>query len=253
MKELAEALKHRAGLQMRQGVVTAVTGSTNSVLLGGSDVPVDEVQHLNSCAPQIGDVVWITSDGADSDAWKNARRLAAAAGLDLYMDGDGVAQVRDTPDPESTPVCATYYGGDSGIVLTRTRRAMLSQLYNGVVVWAEGSNVGVPKRGEAWDDDPSSPTYCDGPMGRVPMFYTSPLLTSQSDVDSAAETTLARVKRPVQQVVFTMVPNPAHEAFDVVEIEDPDETMRRFMLDVVTIPLDNSGAMTATAREAEVT
>jgi hypothetical protein len=65
MKELAEALKHRAGLQMRQGVVTAVTGSTNSVLLGGSDVPVDEVQHLNSCAPQIGDVVWITSDGAD--------------------------------------------------------------------------------------------------------------------------------------------------------------------------------------------
>ena len=65
MKELAEALKHRAGLQMRQGVVTAVTGSTNSVLLGGSDVPVDEVQHLNSCAPQVGDVVWITSDGAD--------------------------------------------------------------------------------------------------------------------------------------------------------------------------------------------
>ena len=65
MKELAEALKHRAGLQMRQGVVTAVTGSTNSVLLGGSDVPVDEVQHLNSCAPQIDDVVWITSDGAD--------------------------------------------------------------------------------------------------------------------------------------------------------------------------------------------
>ena len=192
-------------------------------------------------------------DGADSDAWKNARRLAAAAGLDLYMDGDGVAQVRDTPDPESTPVCATYFGGDSAIVLGRTRRAMLSQLYNGVVVWAEGSNVGVPKRGEAWDDDPSSPTYCDGPMGRVPMFYTSPLLTSQSDVDSAAETTLARVKRPVQQVVFTMVPNPAHEAFDVVEIEDSDGTLRRYMLDVVSCPLDSSGSMTATARETELT
>ena len=47
MKELAEALKARAGLRMRQGVVTAVDGSTCSVLIGGSDVPVDGVQHLN--------------------------------------------------------------------------------------------------------------------------------------------------------------------------------------------------------------
>lgn len=65
MRELAEALKRRTGLRMRQGVVTAVNGATNSVLIGGSAVAVDAVQHLNSCAPQIGDVVWITSDGAD--------------------------------------------------------------------------------------------------------------------------------------------------------------------------------------------
>jgi len=65
MKELAEALKARSGLRMRQGVVTGVDGSTCSVLIGGSDVPVDGVQHLNSCAPAAGDVVWIASDGAD--------------------------------------------------------------------------------------------------------------------------------------------------------------------------------------------
>ena len=65
MRELAEALKGTPGLRMRQGVVTAVSGSTNSVLIGGSDVPVDDVQHLNSCAPQVGDVVWVASDGAD--------------------------------------------------------------------------------------------------------------------------------------------------------------------------------------------
>ena len=50
---------------MRQGVVTAVSGDTCSVLIGGSDVAVDGVQHLNSCAPAIDDVVWIASDGAD--------------------------------------------------------------------------------------------------------------------------------------------------------------------------------------------
>ena len=65
MKELAEALKAKAGLRMRQGVVSAVDGSTVSVLIGGSTVAVDGVHHLNSVAPQVGEVVWIASDGAD--------------------------------------------------------------------------------------------------------------------------------------------------------------------------------------------
>ena len=90
-------------------------------------------------------------------------------------------------------------------------------------------------------------------MGRVPLFYSSPLLASQDDVDSAAETMLARVRRPIEQTSFELVPNPAHEAFDVVELVDEDGTARRYMLDVVTIPLDSTRTMSATARETEVT
>ena len=192
-------------------------------------------------------------DGSDSDPWKDARSLAASAGYDLYFDPEGDVQVRETPDPESDPVCATYYAGDAAIVLGKTRSARLTRLYNGVIVTAEGSGVGVPKRGEAWDDDPNSPTYRDGPMGQVPLFYSSPLLASQDDVDTAAETMLARVKRPIEQTSFELVPNPAHEAFDVVELVDAGGTARRYMLDVVTVPLDSSSTMSATARETEVT
>lgn len=192
-------------------------------------------------------------DGADSDPWKDARALAASAGLDLYFDGDGMAQVREAPDPESDPVCWSYESGEEGVVLGRTRRAMLTQQYNGVVVTAEGSGVAVPKRGEAWDEDPNSPTYSGGPMGRVPLFYSSPLLTTQDDVDSAAETMLARVRRPIEQTSFTLLPNPAHEAFDVVEFVDESGLARRYMFDVVSVPLDSSGPLTATARETVVT
>ena len=191
-------------------------------------------------------------DGADSDPWKDARALAASAGLDLYFDGAGDVQVREAPDPESHPVCASYSAGESAIVLGQVRTAKLTQLYNGVIVTAEGSGVGTPKRGEAWDEDPNSPTYCCGPMGPVPLLYSSPLLTTQDEVDSAAETMLARVKRPIEQVSFTLVPNPAHEAFDVVEFEGKDGSVRRYMFDVVSIPLDSGGPMTATARETEV-
>lgn len=192
-------------------------------------------------------------DGADSDPWKDARALAASAGLDLYFDGNGEAQVREAPDPESSPVTATYYAGDTAIVLSSTRTAKLTRLYNGVIVTAEGSGVGTPKRGEAWDEDPESATYAYGPMGRVPLFYSSPLLTTQEDVDSAAETMLARVKRPIEQVAFELAANPAHEAFDVIELVDEAGAARRFLLDQVTIPLTAGGTLAATAREAEVT
>jgi len=192
-------------------------------------------------------------DGADSDPWKDARALAASAGYDLHFDGEGTVQVREAPDPASDPVCAVYYAGESAVVLSRTRTARLTRLYNGVVVTAEGSGVAVPKRGEAWDLDPASPTCADGPMGRVPLFYSSPLLASQDDVDSAAETLLARVRRPIEQTAFELVPNPAHEAFDVVEFVDEAGTARRYMLDVVTVPLDSGSTMSATARETEVT
>lgn len=191
-------------------------------------------------------------DGADSDPWKDARALAGIAGLDLYFDGAGIAQVRESPDPESDPVVWTYHAGDEGVVLGLTRKAALSRLFNGVVVTAEGSGVGVPKRAEAWDDDPHSPTYVDGPMGRVPYFYSSPLLVTQDQVETAAETILARVKRPIEQVSFELLPNPAHEAFDVVEFVDQTGTARRYMLDVVSVPLEASGSLSATAREAQV-
>lgn len=190
--------------------------------------------------------------GADSDPWKDARAVAASAGLDLYFDGEGAAQVRDTPDPESDPACWTYFAGEEGVVLRRSRKAILTQLYNGVVVTAEGSGVAVPLRGEAWDEDPNSPTYAYGPMGRVPLFYSSPLLTTQAEVDSAAETMLARVRRPIEQTSFTLLPNPAHEAFDVVEFVDAGGVASRYMLDVVSTPLDSQGALTATARETVV-
>ena len=62
---VAAQIRRPPGLRMTQGVVSAVSGPTCSVLIAGSTVAVSGVQHLNSCAPAVGDVVWIASDGAD--------------------------------------------------------------------------------------------------------------------------------------------------------------------------------------------
>ena len=231
-----------AGLNVGDALADLLTTCWVDCPIGSTLTTIDKVTGAKA----------VYLDGADSDPWKDARELAASSGHDLYFDAEGVVQVRDTPDPQSDPVCFTYYAGDEGVVLSRTRTLKLSQLYNGVIATAEGSGVAAPKRGEAWDDDPNSPTYCDGPMGRVPLFYSSPVLTTQGDVDSASVTRLARVKRPVEQVTFTLLPNPAHEAFDVVEFVDENDVARRYMFDIVSIPLDSQGTLTATTRETEV-
>ncbi len=160
--------------------------------------------------------------GADSDPWKDARAVAASAGLDLYFDGEGTAQVRDTPDPESDPACWTYFAGEDGVVLRRTRKAILTQQYNGVVVTAEGSGVAVPLRGEAWDDDPNSPTYAYGPDGpRAALLLLAAAHHAGRGRLGRADHAGAR-QAPDRAGVVSLLPNPAHEAFDVVEFVDAD-------------------------------
>jgi hypothetical protein len=190
-------------------------------------------------------------DGADSDPWKDARALAATAGLDLYFDAGGVAKLRPVPDPATADPCMTYRDGEAGVIVTSKRVALLSQLYNGVIARAEGSGVAVPVRGECWDEDPTSPTYRYGPLGQIPYNYSSPLLVTQDEVDSAAQTTYGRIKGRTEQRMWEMVPNPALEAFDVVDLVAIDGTRTRYMLDQLTIPLDSAN-MSVTARKTAV-
>ena len=111
MKELAEALKGTTGIRMRQGVVTAVAGDACSVAIGGSDLAVDGVQHLNSCSPKAGDVVWIASDGAD--LWIIGTHGPAPAidpallpAFDAYFTG---------ADPEGAPEAVTGLTGAANL------------------------------------------------------------------------------------------------------------------------------------------
>lgn len=188
---------------------------------------------------------------AESDPWKDAKALAEAVGYELYFDGTGTAQVMAVPDPMSAPVAATYYGGEQSIVVEQTRTSILSAVRNGVIARGEGSDVDVPLRGVAWDDDPTSPTYIYGPLGKIPAHIASPLLTTQEACDAAAATHLSKIRGRSEQLAWSLIANPAHDAFDVIEF-DEDGTRRRFMLDALTVPLLVTEAMPATARETRV-
>lgn len=190
--------------------------------------------------------------GESSDPWAGAQALAQAAGFNLYFDTNGLARLRIPPDLARAQADYTYANGEAAVVIDSTVHLSYDKTYTGVVASGEGTGVATPLRSVAWDTDPSSPTYYLGPAGMVPYFYSSPLLTTQAACDAAAATLLSSVTGKSEQVAWTQVVNPMHDAWDVVDITHPDGSVHRYLLDQITMPLSAADPMSATARETQV-
>lgn len=188
--------------------------------------------------------------GESSDPWKSARSLAEALALDLYFDGEGVARLRPVPDPTSAVPVAVYEDGEAQVVLSTKEGVQFDQTYNGVIVQGEGVDAD-PVRGEAWDEDASSPTFRYGPFGQVPRFYTSTFITTAADAADTALMFLNRSRGRVSRVEWPQIVDPRLEPLDVVHVE-VDGTVRAFAIDSVTIPLAIGDAMTVVTREVRV-
>lgn len=195
----------------------------------------------------------VFEEGADSDPWADAQNLATAHGYVLYPDVEGVFRLRVPPDPDTaTPVWAFEHGAGA-VILEATRTSPMERVYNGVIVTGEGSGLDVPVRGEAWDEAADSPTSIHGAYGLVPYFYSSSLVTTQDQAESAAESLLATVLGRLEQLTWQQIPNPALAPLDPVEVEDEDGVTHSYILDELTIPLEPSATMSATARETRLT
>ncbi len=117
--DLAQRLNQSKGVQITQGVVTAVDEPTVTVTIAGSDVEVDEVQHLDSCAPKVGDVVWIATDGSDLWILGTHGEKPPVAPSDLPSPQAWFAAV-DPAGPPAAPQGVKAETTLSGIVLSFT-------------------------------------------------------------------------------------------------------------------------------------
>lgn len=190
--------------------------------------------------------------GESSDPWKEAQALFEVYGYDLYFDPDGVACIRPIPDPATTAPCIVYGNGEASVLIDAKRRVSYAETYSGIVVTGEGTEVVVPVHAEAWDMDPASPTYADGPFGRRPFFYSSPLITTQAMADTAAATMLPKHTARSSTLTWSQLVNSAHDALDVVGITDSDGNVTPYVLDTLTVPLTAGEPMAATTRATGV-
>ena len=184
----------------------------------------------------------------NSDPWDNARTLFADHGYDLNFDGTGTARAQQVQDPASVPAVFNFGSGATNMITDAKVSGTLEKTYNGVIVTGEGSNLSSPIRGELWDTDPTSPTYYLGGFGKVPYFYSSPLITSSTLAQAVANVLLSKIKGRTDQLTWPAVVNPALEPLDVVSITIGGK-QQNVVLDDIMIPLRAGDQMEATARQ----
>lgn len=187
--------------------------------------------------------------GSDSDPWQSAQSLFLDHGYVLGFDGNGVA--RAVPVTATTGALFSFGSGETSLIPSADLEGSLEDVYNGVVASGEGSDVTTAVRDVVWDTDPLSPTYYLGPYGKVPYFYSSPLLTTEAMCTSAATTMLEKIRGGSEALSWNAVVNPALEPLDCISATLED-TERLYVLDRLTVPLKASDSMPAAARETRI-
>jgi hypothetical protein len=188
-----------------------------------------------------------TSHVADEDRYTFLRDLANARGKIMFWDYAGRLRVEDPPDPSVTVFDVN--AGAHGVLLSLDRRIDREGVYNAVVALGEAPSTEVtPVRAVARDMNASSPTFWDGPFGKVPRFYQSPFITTGEQAATAAEKILARSIGLPYSVDFTAVPNPALEPLDPVRVTHRDG-YENHVIERLRVPLTVTEPIVATTRE----
>lgn len=229
---------------------TPVAIALNAILMDRAPTIASDISTGNTDGILGAGVIF--EGGESSDPWASAGQVAASFGYVLTIDAAGHAVTRPEPALDPKRAVFTFARGATAIRTDESRTSPLERTYNGVIVTGESPDLEEPVRGEAWDENPASPTYCLGPFGRVPTFYSSPLIATTEQAEAAAGTLLAGVLGRVEQLSWNQLVHPGLRPLDVVLVEDASGVEVPYILDAITFPLSVDGAAGAVAREIVV-
>lgn len=187
---------------------------------------------------------------AEESRYEVLLTLATGLGKVVYWDGQGRLVFETIPD-ETVPIWYVN-AGPNGVMIESKRSLSRDGVYNAVVVMGEGTDELSPVRAVAYDAQESSPTFFGGPFGRVPRFYASPFITTQSQAEGAAVNLLRQSLGAPYDVGVSAVPNPALKPYDVIRVVYNDGTRELHVVEKVTIPLTVDNALNISTRQSTV-
>lgn len=188
------------------------------------------------------------------DRWDFAQGLAAALGAELFFDSDGVLVLRPVPTAIDDP-SIYLQEGDGGVLLDATRNWARAESFNKVIVTGENtslSETAALPRGEAYDNNPNSPTYYYGSFGKVPRFESSEFITTNTQAQDMASGILAKELGTTQAIDFGAVVDPRLSVSDVVQItRERIQIDENHVVDTLDIPLAVDGNTTGRTRSVQ--
>lgn len=171
--------------------------------------------------------------------WEELLDILASFGLTMFYRRDGMIQVINP-----NPFAITPYALTSPVSLSAD---FDSRPANVVVARGESTDDATPPvQAVAMDTDPGSPTYAGtgpgtSPYGRRTEFYSSPLLLTTANAQTAAQSILAENLGAGATYVLTMPYDPTVDAGDVISFGG-----FTYVIDKVTVDL--TGETSASAR-----
>lgn len=178
------------------------------------------------------------------------KTLAEGLGKIYYWDEIGRLVFRTIPS--ETDIIWTVNAGPDGVMVNTDRSLSREGVYNAVVVVGEGADQLNPVRAVAFNGQESSPTFFGGPFGRVPRFYASPFITTESQAENAAVNLLRQSLGAPYDVGLSAVPNPAVRPYDVLRVVYNDGTREVHIVDRVSIPFDVDSAIRIATRQSAI-
>lgn len=190
---------------------------------------------------------YTTAVTVESERWDAIELLAKSIGCEVFFDADGACVIRQVPADLTVDPVWTLTPGDGGTLGNYSAEITREGVYNGVVV-----------TGEATEDAPAptcflyqktGPFRWGGPFGKVPRFYSSPLLRTDRACRLAADSLLHRSTGMAQKVIPTAIRNPALDVGDLIEVRLPDGTTQRQIVSKLSFTLGpDEPAMTVETR-----
>lgn len=233
-----------------QGLEWVIAGDKFTEPWRSSGTAVGAVRALVQRSLPTATVLARVPDGAigprtfdvEADPWEAAQECAAALGAECYADPDGVFIIDTLPDLLTTPPAWTVAAGEGGVLISAKRGMSSSGVFNGILARGENTETNSPPVSAlAVDDDPTSPTYWNGPFGRKPDFYSSSTLTSEAAALSAAKLKLRVAKAPNATGDLSSLPNAALAEGDVLRVVYGDNTKELHQVQSFDVPLEVGG------------
>lgn len=232
--KLSESYGVVAGTQ----VGTAISDLIDFAWQGPSPIP--KAFFPPAAAMPAGIVVNTTDDPmAVAASW------AAGMGCDLYFDATGTLVLRQSDFPFTRPPSWYYADGADAILLEIAQTFSVQDSFSHVIALGNSLAGGAPVRADAYDTNPSSPTYYLGPFGDVPTTINLQTVDNPTTAMDAAMGELARKKGVHRTIEFQTVPVSSHDEQDIIGLTRDASDLsgtNLFMIEALTIPLGYVGA-----------